>query len=78
MNPVAQAFLFALGSYGLAGLLFFIFHGMEHSGSGATVHWFIALLYTLGGKWLVAGVFGFLGTFFLVCGFILLFTPRKK
>ena len=62
----------------LGVVLFFMFLGMEQSPSGATVHWFIALLYMLGGKWLVAGVCGFLGTLMLISSVVFLFPQRKK
>jgi hypothetical protein len=78
MSLTAQAFLFALAFYGIGALLFFILYGMEQSGSGATVAWWLACLYMLGGKWLVAGVFGVLGTLFLAGALLTLFVKPKE
>lgn len=65
-----QMILYALGCYGAGALLFFIFYGIESSGSGATMPSWLVLLYNLGGKWLVAGVFAVLGTLCLIGAFV--------
>jgi hypothetical protein len=56
--------------YGGAALLFAIFSGIEHTGEGGTTHWLVALLYNLGGKWLVAGLLAALGTYCLAMSVI--------
>jgi hypothetical protein len=38
--------------------LFLLLSGMESSGQGGRAHWLVALLYYIGGKWTVAGLFG--------------------
>ncbi len=76
-NTAGQAFLAGLGCFGFAVLLFLILYGLEQSGSGANVHWLIAVLYYVGGKWLVSGLLTVLGTICFIAGFVELFSPRK-
>ena len=42
---------------------------MESSGRGGRVHWLIALRYSIGGKWTVAGAFGLGGLGFFVAAY---------
>jgi hypothetical protein len=69
------SFFFALVLYAAAVVLFFVIDDMEPpaprslpSVIATCLYWFLAMLNTLGGKWLVTGVFGFLGTCCLVTG----------
>jgi hypothetical protein len=61
-----QFLMYALGCYGAAIGLFLLFYFLEQSQSGGMMPAWMAFLYKLGGKWLVAGIFGALGTLCLV------------
>ncbi len=73
-----KTILLGLGCWGIALALFLLFYAMERSGSGATVHWFIALLYNLGGKWLVGGIFAALGALVIGVGITDLFNGKPN
>jgi hypothetical protein len=44
-----------------APIIFLILHVIENSSEGGPVHWLIALLYQLGGKWFASGAVALLG-----------------
>lgn len=45
----------------LTAFLFWSFSSFEASGGSMRIHWIIAALYNLGGKWLTCSVTGLLG-----------------
>jgi hypothetical protein len=49
---------------GVGVFLFILLSLMEDSGRGGRVHWLVAALYYVGGKWTVAGFFGISGLIF--------------
>ena len=59
---------YGLGLIGLGiGMLLFLMI-LEKSPRGGRVHWVIALLYYIGGKWTAAGLFWLIGTAFIFLG----------
>ena len=46
---------------GMAAFSYWYFSGLEQTGGVGRVKWWMALLYTLGGKWLVCSLFGVVG-----------------
>ena len=64
--------LLAVAAFG-----FWRFSLMETSGGLMRTRWYIALLYSLGGKWLVAGLVGGLGVLCIVLG-IFQYLEEKK
>jgi hypothetical protein len=59
---------YGLGLIGIGIVAFLLLTLMEGSGRGHRVHWLIALLYYIGGKWTVAGILWLGGVLFIVAG----------
>lgn len=61
-------FKYGLGliAFGVGVLLLLMM--IENSSRGGRVHWVIALLYYIGGKWTAAGLFWLVGTAFIFLG----------
>jgi hypothetical protein len=55
---VGQGVKYGLACLAIGVVLFLLLSLMESSGRGGRVHWLIAVLYYIGGKWTVAGCFG--------------------
>ena len=53
-----QGIKYGLGCLGIGVGMFLLLSLMESSGRGGRVHWLLAVLYYIGGKWTVAGFFG--------------------
>ena len=62
-----KTLLWGLAFLGLGALLFWYFSGLEESGRSGRIHWLVALIYHIGGKWTVAAVCGLIS---LVCFFL--------
>ena len=65
---LTQGLKYGLGliAFGVGVLLLLML--LEGSNRGGRVHWLIALLYYIGGKWTAAGLFWLSGTVFIVLG----------
>jgi hypothetical protein len=66
-----------LGCYGIGVLLFLVFWWLEFTAGSARVPTWLALLYTIGGKWLVAGLGAAMGTLCIGVGAWKLVNPPK-
>jgi hypothetical protein len=62
----------------MAGFSYWYFAMKEASGGFFRSKWWIVLLYSLGGKWLVAGILGVLGFAGIVMGLVLYFGRNKR
>jgi hypothetical protein len=71
-NILIGLFLYIAGTF-----LFFYFIHLEQTGKSESMHAAVALLYNLGGKWLVAAVCAVIGTGFLVGGIVGLRKSRE-
>jgi hypothetical protein len=65
---LTQGLKYGLGFIGAGVGVFLLLSLMEGAGRGARVHWLIAALYYIGGKWTVAGIFWLGGLGFIVAG----------
>ncbi len=65
---LAVGLKYGLGLIAAGVGIFFLLMLIEGSEKGARVHWLIALLYNIGGKWTAAGVLWLLGIVLLVLG----------
>ncbi|OWK45817.1 hypothetical protein [Fimbriiglobus ruber] len=65
---LGQGLKYGLGLLAIGVVVFVILTLMEDSGRGGRVHWLIALLYYIGGKWTAAGLFWLGGLVFLALG----------
>ena len=63
-----QWFKCAIGCYLGALVSFLLLYGLEVTNAGGLMPAWVALLYMIGGKWLVAGVCAFFGTAGLILG----------
>lgn len=68
--PPFAYILIGLFMYAAGAFLFFYFSDLERSGERVSIHAAVALLYKLGGKWLVAGVCALIGTGCLIGGIV--------
>jgi hypothetical protein len=66
---VGQGIKYGLLCFAIGAGLFLLLSLMESSGHGGRVHWLIAALYYIGGKWTVAGVFALGGLGFFVAAY---------
>jgi hypothetical protein len=64
-------------AFGIAVLLFVWISRNEETGDTMRVHWLIALSYSIGGKWTVAGVLGAIGCFLMGIGLVELFRKSE-
>jgi hypothetical protein len=76
-NPWLWTLGIGLFMYLGAAFLFFYFSHLEQTGGTASMHAALALLYRLGGKWLVVGVLGAGGTLMVAVGIADLLKARK-
>ena len=65
---LAQGLKYGLGLIGIGIGVFLLLMMIEGSERGGRVHWLIALLYYIGGKWGAAGLFWLGGLVFIVLG----------
>ena len=63
-----QSILYGLVSLGIGLLLYFLLSLKESGGGSMRVHWFVALAYWVGGKWVVGGLPAFIGVSLLGFG----------
>jgi len=63
-----QYFLYALGCFAAAVVLFLWLQNLEVTGGAASAHWLIAMLYSIGGKWTVSIIVSLVGVLFLIAG----------
>jgi hypothetical protein len=59
---------YGLGLIAIGVGLFLWLNMLEESGRGGRVHWLVALLYYVGGKWTAAGLFWLGGLVFIGLG----------
>ncbi len=65
---LTQGLKYGLGLIAVGVGVFLLLTLIEGSSQGGRVHWLIALLYYIGGKWMAAGLFWLAGLVFLVLG----------
>ncbi|VTR93963.1 Membrane protein OS=Rhodopirellula sallentina SM41 GN=RSSM_01667 PE=4 SV=1 [Gemmata massiliana] len=65
---LAQGLKYGLGLIAIGVGVFLVLTMIEGSSRGGRVHWLIALLYYIGGKWTAAGLFWLGGVVFLGLG----------
>jgi hypothetical protein len=65
---LAQGLKYGLGLIALGVGVFLLLALLEGSPRGGRVHWLVALLYYIGGKWTAAGLFWLGGLVFLALG----------
>ena len=65
---LTQGLKYGLGFIAIGVGAFVLLSLMEGSGRGHRVHWLIAAIYYIGGKWTVAGILWLGGICFLVAG----------
>ncbi|WP_029631830.1 hypothetical protein [Zavarzinella formosa] len=63
-----QGLKYGLGLVAFGFGVFLLLSMLEGSGRGGRVHWIIAALYYIGGKWTAAGLFWLCGVAFIVLG----------
>ena len=63
-----QGLKYGLGAIAIGVGVFLLLSLIEGSERGGRVHWLIALLYYIGGKWTAAALFWVVGLVFLVLG----------
>jgi hypothetical protein len=63
--------------FAIAGVLYWSLAAKEASGGWFRAKWWVVLLYSLGGKWLVAGVFIALGLLGIAVGLMQYFEKDK-
>jgi hypothetical protein len=61
-----------------AGVFFWALSGKESSGGIIRAKWWLILIYSLGGKWLVAGIFTVLGLICIIGGLMQYFEKNES
>lgn len=68
-SPVVYI-LIGLFLYAAAAFMYFYFAHLEATGGSTSMHAAVALLYNLGGKWLVVSIAPLIGTLSLIGGIV--------
>lgn len=71
---------FLAGLFLIAGAIFLVytFHDLETNGGSIRINWIFALIYKIGGKWIVASIFGVIGILISYSGLKDLLKQKKK
>lgn len=59
---------FGLFMIGISVFLYYFFTDMETNGGSRRIHWLVAVLYNIGGKWITCSVFGLIGVLLIGLG----------
>jgi hypothetical protein len=71
-------FLWALLLFGFGGFLYWYFTDFETAGGTRRINSLLAVMYNLGGKWLVVGLMAGLGLIFVIAGIVSLSKKKEQ